>query len=85
MSFPKGYMWMISRWLTTVISLEIGIVSPNPKEKVFSVHIEKSCIYKKKVRKGSPSIHKKYKPDKSIKTQSTKEHNNQDTSNSQIK
>jgi len=76
---------MISRWLTTVIiSLEIGIVSPNPKEKVFSVHIEKSWIYKK-VRKGSPSIHKKYKPDKSIKTQSTKEHNNQDTSNSQIK
>jgi hypothetical protein len=55
MSFPKGYMWMISRWLTTAISLEIGIVSPNPKEKVFSVHIEKSCIYKKS--KEGESVH----------------------------
>jgi predicted DNA-binding transcriptional regulator AlpA len=28
------------------------IVSPNPKERVFYLHIEKSCIYKK-VRKGT--------------------------------
>jgi hypothetical protein len=31
------------------------------------------------------AIHKKYKVDKNMKTQATKEHNNQDTNNKQIK
>jgi hypothetical protein len=59
------------------------IGSPNPKEKVFSVHIEKSCVYKK-LKEGSPST-RSTRQIKSIKTQSSKEHNNQDISNSQIK
>jgi hypothetical protein len=34
---------------------------------------------------GKEPIHKKYKANKSIKTQPIKEHNNQDTTNTQIK
>jgi hypothetical protein len=41
-------------------------------------------ILKKKVRMKE-AIHKKYKVDKNMKTQATKEHNNQDTNNKQIK
>lgn len=44
----------------------------------------KNPLYKKKVRMGK-AIHKKYKVDKNMKTQATKEHNNQEANKTQIK
>jgi hypothetical protein len=43
----------------------------------------RKTLYIKK--QGWEPIHKKYKANKSTKTQASKEHNNQDTTNTQIK
>jgi hypothetical protein len=45
----------------------------------------RKTMYIKKSNDGSPSTRSKFKANKTIKTQATKGHNNQDTNNTQIK
>ncbi len=48
-------------------------------------HRKKNVVYIKKKGKDGNPFHKMYKANKSSRTQVTKEHNNQDTTNTLIK